>query len=63
MQRNTTGTFRATNTWKKTYLQSAQKCTFNQMNKYCISQGSVVTFFTCGGEVHSHSSFYSEVTK
>jgi len=46
MQRNTTGTFRATNTWKKTYLQSAQKCTFNQMNKYCISQGSVVTFFT-----------------
>jgi len=29
--------------------------TFIHMNKFCISQGSVVTLFRCGGQVHSHS--------
>jgi len=36
------------------------------MNHFCISHGSVVTFFRCGdGQVHSHgySLFYSEITQ
>jgi len=39
--------------------------TFSQMSTLCISQGSVVTFFRYGGQVHSHSYslFYSEVTQ
>jgi len=27
---------------------------FNHVNDFSISQGSVVTFFTCDGEVHNH---------
>jgi len=37
--------------------------TFNKMNKFCISQGSAVTFFRCGEHIRSHgySLFYSEM--
>jgi len=39
--------------------------TFNQMNKFCISHGNVVTFFRCGEQVHSNgcSSFYCKITQ
>jgi len=42
-----------------------KQCTFNQMNKFSISQGSVVTFFRRGEQVYSHgySSSYSEITQ
>ena len=39
---HTTGFFRSTNVWRKQH-------TFSQMKKSCILQGSVVTFFRCGG--------------
>ena len=41
-----------------------KQCTFHQVNEFCISRGSAVTFFRCDGQVHNHgySSFYSEIT-
>ena len=30
---------------------SGKKCKFHQMPEFCISQGTVATFFSCGGQV------------
>jgi len=47
---------------RQTRLQFMQFYTFSQMNKFCISQGSAVTFFRCGGQVHTLNSRLLVVT-
>ena len=61
MPYNTTSSFPSHQHLEKTmYLQPEY-----QMHMFCISQGSAVTFFRRGGQIHSHgfSLFYSEITQ
>ena len=43
----TTGYLRTIHFWGK-------KCRFHQMHEFCISQGTVATFFNCGGQIQKH---------
>ena len=44
------------NNWlfKNHPLSWGKKCTFHQMHEFCILQGTVATFFKCGGQVQKH---------
>jgi len=41
------------------FLSEAVQVTYNQTQEFCISQGTVVTFFRCGSKSHNLFSEFS----